>query len=218
MRGGFKVEKMYDESGNEYHGDCPNWLDRFAKELAEKESAKVTAVEVARRRNDPSIADQISAIMGGGAKPGSRYSSVEEAVSDYAQRIGLNQYRKQALAMEIIANSEEEEGESEKKKRPKLLDSNPAVDSYINNVIETNHSAQLPALLYNLGVAFARDGVTESDLDDPDLARYINDLLTEKKKLLRHNEPNAGKYLGVINEDAGMLDNPWAGLLPAPRR
>lgn len=215
MRGGFKVEKMYDENGNEHHGECPNWLDRFAREYAEKEGSPVTAVEIARRRNDPSISDQISAIMGT-KSPGSRYSSVEEAVSDYAQRIGLNQYRKQALAMEIIANSEDEE--VEKKKRPKLIDSNSAVDSYINNVIETNHSAQLPAILYNLGVAFARDGVTEADLDDPDLARYINDLLTEKKKLLRHNEPNAGKYLGVINEDAGMLDNPWSGLMPAPRR
>lgn len=217
MRGGFKIEKMYDESVSEEKHECPSWLDRFAKEYAEKEAAPVTAVEVARRRNAPSISDQISAIMGGPQAPGSRYSSVEEAVNDYAQRIGLNQYRKQALAMQIIANSEEE-GESEKKKRPKLLDSNPAVDSYIHNIVDTNHSAQLPAILYNLGVAFSRDGVTETDLDDPDLARYINDLLTEKRKLLRHNEPNAGKYLGVINEDAGMLDNPWAGLLPAPRR
>lgn len=84
------------------------WLENFAEKLAVEEQAKreiekpekevvktarapVTAVEVARQRqqDQTSVFEMMSSIINS-QKP--KYSSVEEAVKDYQQRTGLIQY------------------------------------------------------------------------------------------------------------------------------
>ncbi len=227
-RGGYKIVAPLYENGEYELGDssCPNWLESLAVQLAERDEEKaLTAVEVARRRNDaPSVFDQMHAIMNGSVYR-TPYTSVDEAVRDYAKRTGLDEYRKRALAQQIMdAPAEEEiaEEDTEKKnslapaEKPALLERLPLIENYIHNFIDTNRGAQIPAILYNIGVLFRRDGVTESDLDDADLARYINDLIGQKANLSPTDDPRLGRYIGIFNEDLG-IDNPWAGLQPARR-
>lgn len=199
----------------------PSWLSRFADEYKEQLSQSKTSVEVARERTT-SITDSIHSIVNGRKLP---YANVNDAVDYYADRVGLNEFKKQALAQEILAAGEEVEN---KKKdlnkemeagRPALLVRVPAIESYIHNVISTNYGAQLPAILHNIAELFSKsDGINESDLDDPELAKYINRLLMEKRVVRDINDcGNLGKGVGTSRDYFEVGDSnrdPFSGLMP----
>lgn len=205
-RGVFKIQC----SGYEYDRSepCPDWLVRFAHEFAQKQR---TAVEVMRERKSDSIFDRITSIMGGGRV--SPYSSVEEAVADYQKRTGLVEYQKQAMIQEILKAGEEEDS------KPDLLLKNPAIETYIYNVIETQPAIQLPAILYGIHEIFGREGVRETDLDSPELAKHISNIM-KSKRTPRYdaNDSNIGRGVGTDNANTYEFNDPnrdpFSGLIP----
>lgn len=212
-RGGFKIQR----NGYEYERSepGPSWLSRFADEFAQKQR---TAVEVMReRKSEPSIFDRITSIMGGGKT--SPYSSVDEAVADYQKRTGLVEYHKQAMVQEILKAGEEEEYEEKKNSKPDLLLKNPAIETYIYNTIDTQPGIQLPAILYGIHETFGREGVRETDLDSPDLAKYISNMM--KSRHTPHhdsNDSNIGRGIGTDNTNIYEFNDPnrdpFSGLMP----
>jgi len=217
-RGGLKIERTSDENVDFCGGSCPDWLSRFADKFSKEEKEKKTAVEVMRERSGPSIFEQMSSIIGGGYN--SPYGSVEEAVTDYQKRTGLAEYQRQALAQEIITAAEEESEKPEdtEKKTPELLKKHPKIEHFIDNIISTQKGIQIPAVLQSIVETFKRDGINESDVDDADLARYIN------RKLPARDNNDAGEQnlgLGVGTERNVFYDsndenkNPFSALMPA---
>lgn len=69
---------------------APSWMKEFANSLEK--------VSVEPMRNEPSLYDQISSIMGGTIK--SKYPTVAAAVEDMKKRTGLEQYLNQTVANE----------------------------------------------------------------------------------------------------------------------
>jgi hypothetical protein len=110
-----------DEASKEPSNSCPNWLEKFAQQLAIEEApvvktASKTAVQVRERAYQPSIYEMMSSIISA-QKP--KYSSVEEAVLDYQKRTGLTDYLKltatsnlKSVAQEILAEASDDIGMS----------------------------------------------------------------------------------------------------------
>lgn len=265
-------------------GNCPNWLEKFARTLAQEEApviktASKTAVEVVRdRAYQPSVYEMMSSIISA-QKP--KYSSVEEAVLDYQKRTGLTDYIKanestkiKSVAQEILAEASEDEcgdstvennnsdcdcddvdddkkkdqvvgkgqvidffivdpsedndigdvkwdpsrdslvAESDKPKtaqeivqKPEILQKNPAIEGFINNVLDTNYGIQVPALLHSIVETFGRDGISQQIFSDRDLLTYINTLIMSKQHA--HQEPSShlGRGVGTKVEYSGETDS-----------
>jgi hypothetical protein len=222
-RGGFKIDVGNHEIAPRQNSQCPNWLDRFAREYAKKEAAQ-TAVDVARERNNSkssNVFEQMNAIISGNKAP---YATVDEAVRDYQQRTGLvaraASSEVKAKAAQIIAAAEEEEVEKKNPEIPELISRIPDIEMYISNVIETNPHIQLPAILQMIHETFRRDGARESDISDPDFVRYVSVRLGERaKRVDRGPNTNLGRGVGIEREFSGMNDgnrNPWGLLEPMP--
>lgn len=210
-RGGFKIERADIEY--ERSEPCSNWLSNFANEYAANE--KKTAVEVMRERNEPSIFDRMNAIMGGGGRSSSPYGTVDEAVADYQKRTGLLDYQKLAVAQAIIDAGEE--SEEKKTFKPQILIDYPAIDSYIRNVIDTQHGIQLPAIVHGIREIFGRDGVRETDLDSPELYRYISKMMRPSSRQYDPGDSVLGRGIGRETEIYELNDqnrDPFVGLMP----
>lgn len=200
--------------------DYPEWLSEFANEL-EGAYKQRTAVEVARQRqeSEPSIYNQMAAILNGN-KP--IYSSVAEAVADYKKRTGLEEYQKrssaQKAAKQILEASEKVSMAEEVSERPKVFEKVPAIENFIHNMIETSPTVQLPAILHSIAEVFRRQGITQTDLDDWNLARYINNILAAKTRRQDLNDANLGRGVGVQIDNWDAMDgnrNPFSGLMPS---
>ena len=190
----------------------PDWLDNFAKEISQKkESTEPMSNDVSKR---------ISEIINGISAP---YSSVSEAVKDYQERIGLFEYRKKAIAEEIIAEAaneliteaaedENEDKDREEKKNPEIIDKHPEIVNYIYNLVSSNYGIQIPAIINSILEVFGRH-ITESDLDDPDFIKFINKILMENPAPYSPTPSNLGKGVG-ISEDTYKTDNPLGVLQP----
>lgn len=224
MRGGFKVTKCSDERPEkERETELKGWLKNFAERVVGEHK---TAVEVVRH-TQPSIYDQLNQIMNGKKR---LYSSVEEAVKDYQEKTGLKNYLNQIsagnkekiknAAAKILAASEEAEAIEEKKNlTPEIFNKHPYIETYIENVIAANPYIKIPVLLHKIGERFARAGIAQVDLDDPALARYINNVLIEQAPPISPNEfissredvDSTSDYYNPINND------PFIGLRPSGR-
>lgn len=193
--------------------NLPSWLKQFADSYSAKQKS---AVEVARERNAPeaSVYERMNALINGGAEAPklSPYATVDEAVQDYHKRTGLTEYRKKTMADQIMKAAEDES----EKKTPEILEKNPAIATYINNIIDTQYGVQLPAILQSIVETFSRN-VSESDVDNADLARYINDLMHSKRKHEDINNVNIGRGVGTEKNQYQINDgnrDPFSGLIP----
>jgi hypothetical protein len=90
---------------------------------------------------------------------------------------------------------------------PALIEKYPQVESYVLNLISSNLGIQLPAVLNSILEVFGRN-ISESDLDDPELVRYINNILIHNQKPLDLIPSDLGKGVGLYDEDNGRADNP----------
>jgi hypothetical protein len=216
-RGGIKISRTDEFESSQKN--VPNWLKQFANSYDEK-----TAVEVARNRNkasEPSIYDRMNSIMNGTKV--SPYATVDDAVRDYQERTGLLKYQQRETsnkiaqsAQEIMKSADDEEEKKNSSAKPKLLDENPAIDNYINNVVDTQYGIQMPAVLQGILEMFSRH-VSESDLDDADLARHIVCLINSKRKPTDMGAANIGRGVGTERATYEPNDSnrdPFAGLMP----
>jgi hypothetical protein len=79
--------KTFSRDNNVESSELPSWMEAFADSLKEADINQ-TAVEVARKRDATSIADEINSIMNGRHT----HSSVEDAIKYYQERTGLAEY------------------------------------------------------------------------------------------------------------------------------
>jgi|SRR5690606_560122 len=97
--------------------------------------------------------------------------------------------------------------------QPALIEKYPQIESYVMNLISSNHGIQLPAVLNSILEVFGRN-ISESDLDDPDLVRYINTILIRNRKPTAPIPSDLGKGVGLYDDNAGRTDDPLGGLSP----
>jgi hypothetical protein len=206
-RGEFKI--TIEDHDIDRRTNCPEWLDRFARDYAKKEQ---TAVDVARARNrKANVFEQMNAIINGKK---ALYSTVDEAVADYQKRTGLIDYlskdsvsKQSTAAAKIIAAGEEADASPKEDERPALILAHPDIEGYINNVIDTNRHIQLPAIIQMIQEAFRRDGVSESDVDDSEFVRFVSQRLSERAVKRDFVTPaNLGRGVGTTRDLHDMDD------------
>ena len=84
--------------------------------------------------------------------------------------------------------------------------------------METNPRIQLPALQHAIALTFSRDGIGETDVDDENLCRFINSVLTERTPAAPTVHTNLGRGVGTSVDTAGDVDSdkdPWKLLTPS---
>ena len=174
----------------------PNWLNDFANNL--EKSAVQTM------RNDKSLYDEISSILGNKSK----FSTVDEIVNDMKKRTGLTDFLKKR------ANQEEEE------KKENILVSMPEIKIFIDNFIEDRPGVAIEAVVHELlKMNPIRNKLPERN-DVPDYVRnYINEKIIQVKKskpARDMQDSNLGKTDLSDNSDGqGSENDPLASLNPA---
>jgi hypothetical protein len=159
----------------------PNWIDEFASAL-EKQS-------VQSAKSDRSLFDQISSIMGRKSK----YTSVEAAVEDMKERSGMKKFQNdlQVKGTDSGSKKNAETNVDLFKKVPQIKET---VDNYIT---DTHGNLPLPAIVEWIKSIHRSDVVDQSDWDNPNFLRYLNEKnISEKKKY--PNQDSSHSNLGKI--------------------
>jgi len=214
-RGGFKIircNEQHEKAKDSRDHAIPSWMGGIAskaEQILEKEEQRkkaVTVVDHARERQ-VSIHEQMYAIMNG-KKP--LYSSVEEAVTDYQKKTGLIDHLKNIQAESSVKEAAEHilsvTAESDS---PIILESYPYIGKYIDNITSSNPHLSIPAIIYMIAENFESDGVGSRELDDPNLARYINKILINKAPVT-HEDYGA---IGRDDVDSTFKEDDAFGLL-----
>lgn len=165
-----------------------DWLDDFAKKLANKEKTPETIVDQ-KRNISSSFVDQITQIVSGGAK----FSTVESKVKDMQERTGMNDYLRKIKAKEMVETINTRVA-SELSKEPEMfskLDKKLVEDmkSFIQGKINSHHGqTSVPAVLQALFQTFKTHGLGLEEANDPELISYIENKIAESQKLLSRTE------------------------------
>lgn len=183
-RGGFKVNKNSYEYAR---SERVNWLDTFADEYdkATSSSKDRSAVDVARERNQQSVYEQVSALVG-------QHATVESKVQDMQERTGLTTYLKS------MASAEEVEvcSDTFSKFGPKMQED---LMSFCRNKIAAHRGqCTVSQLQYDLLSTFRQHGIQPHDVHNEDVARCISGLIVDE---LRINPPTetVGPELGKVD-------------------
>lgn len=204
------VFRRYDDTS------VPEWMEAFAEEMEKRD--KMTAVDRAKeRQNQANFQQQINSILNRVVR--SPYSSVDEAVEDLQKRTGFAEYRVKSAAAKILGNIEKKTLKSESQQQiPELLQSFPGIENYIHNLIQTNPGIQVPAVLYSILETFRKRGISEADVDDPKLARYVAEVVDQYSPVdMSDVNYDIGRGVGTKYESPGYRDtntNFWSGLMP----
>lgn len=117
----------------------------------------------------------------------------------------------------LITESDEDDDDDGIAEKPQLLQENPAIESYLNNVIETNYGIQMPAILHSLIETFRRDGVDYTIFSDRGLLDWINQRLIEKGQSHHETPSQIGRGVGTHIDYSGEKDpnrDPFTLLVP----
>jgi hypothetical protein len=222
-RGGIKITRTSGELDTPSVSDSnvPDWMKEFASKAEQmvtteekRQKEAVTVVDHSRERQQ-SVYHQMHAIMNG-KKP--LYSSVEEAVTDYQKKTGINDYlekiqsesQMKSAAAQIIAKAD---ADSEKKtlklESPMVFQSHPQVKGFIKNILDSNSSAPIPAIIHMIAENFEVDGVSEEQLDDSALSQYISHELSLREKPDNTDYSTMGKQDSSKNQE----DDSFLGIL-----
>lgn len=201
-RGGPKITR------SDYYEISPStstdWLDRFAQTLKQQEAK--TAVEVSRQQ---SMFDQINSIMGN--KP--IHATVESKVQDLQERTGLKAF------LQITSS-----GTAAKVAQVSLFpnineDLKNKIFHFIRNLVETHRGlVPVPAIQEEILNTFRLQGVQTQDINAPEVAKFISDIILEVRQKNPSTESNVseiGRGVGVSIEDDGSNSDFFKGLLPA---
>jgi hypothetical protein len=206
-RGGFKITRISETET----GRSSDWMDGFANRVANVDTA-TNAVQAARARDQQSLIDQITAIMGGD-RP--RFSSVQAAVEDYQERTGLKEWLK--LTAEQNENQTKQAQDLGMGSLPQIFNKFPQdlqndIATFVRNKVETHHgNVQVPAIVEDVVQTFRQRGVSPRDVNDTEFEKFISDCIVRSKSLnpgINDNTINLGKGVGldVKNVDSGNVD------------
>lgn len=199
MSRGFKISRQnYDYVSSER----VDWLDRFADSI--EQASQLTAVEVARRRNQVSIHDQINSIIT--RNPSSSFATVEDKVNDMQERVGLSEYLRRVSAEE---HNKVAQAENFENIFPNLnKDLREDIISFCKNKI-ANHRGQItvPAIQHDVLDTFRRYGLQPEDVNCEPVAKMISGMiLKEQQTNPARDETNVQLGLGVGRDDVDEND------------
>jgi hypothetical protein len=97
--------------------------------------------------------------------------------------------------------------EADDAEKPDLLVENPAIEHFLNNVIETNIGIQMPAILHSLIETFSRDGVDHRIFSDRELLDWINGRLINKGVARNDVPSHIGRGVGTHVDYSGDKDS-----------
>ena len=185
-RGGYKINR--DTSFSSYKNEDPSWVSDYL-DAVEKYS-------VYSRKDDASMFEKINQILGNGK---SKYSSVEEAVTDMQKRTGLYD-----LLHKNASNNIE------------LFTKIPALKSFIDNHISTYPGTSMDAVVFNIMKipAFKNNINTGEDVPS-DVKEYISQKIGEinPEKEISENT-NLGKADVSIDNETMKSNNPLNNITP----
>jgi hypothetical protein len=197
-RCGFKI----NNSSYEYsRGERVNWLDAFADNYAKTEGE--SAVDVARKRSQMSVHDQISAIVGNSGH------TVESKVKEMQERMGLTEYLKR------MASEKDDSVKVVVFAQFGLKMCDDIINFCKNKISSHRGQIAIPALQHDLLQMFKQHGVREQDVDNDDVANYLNKLIVSELQL-HPAEHTGNEQLGKEETDMtedGAVDF-FKGLTP----
>lgn len=119
---------------------------------------------------------------------------------------------------ELLANPGKKKLISEaNEEKPEILKKNPAIESFLNNIIDTNYGIQVPAILHSLIETFGRDGIDFTVFSDRDLLDWINNRLISKGITTHETSSHLGRGVGTQIDYTGERDSnrdPFTLLVP----
>ena len=202
------ITRISDQSSG-YETETP---DRLPKPL----KAAITALDVARLRQQSSIIEQINGVLG--KKP--RYANVSDAVNDMRERTGLNSYLNQ-----VKSSNSNSVQKNAKFIAAQIMGTIPAslkkyynieeILSFVDNIISNSNGLGVivPQLQEDITRTFPN--VQSEDVENDEVSTFLNNKITEAQSMLGPPEknPNLGKNINESN--AGEKEDYWAGYMPS---
>lgn len=172
-----------------------DWLDEFVdnfyKDSSDKEKTKEskTIVEIGRERGNDAVYQSISAMLG-------VKNSVEGRVQELQDQIGLKTYLNRISEQ----NKDSKISQAEQTDISQSVFSGVApevandVISYIVQYISSNNGhIHVPAIKENVRRLFARNGISQSTLENPAFNRFVQQLINEHRSSSFVSDSNLGK-------------------------
>jgi hypothetical protein len=194
-----------------------DWLDQFAEKYAKDDNPK-TAVEVARQRGNKSIMEQIDAIVN------NKHSSVESAVKELQDRVGLTEYLKRMSSDDKEAIKEAAEvGEAGGfPEGLAALIPQEVMEKVRDNIKfllkKHNGHISVPAIQFELSVSFDKD-LDDRIINDSQMCKFINDQIIDWRSTHPSNADDRDRLDDtaeneqIVDEDNKNKDF-FSGLMP----
>lgn len=218
MSRGFKITRS--DYSDKDTSDRVGWIDDFARNLEKisNSAQPKSAVEVARNRNQQSILDQISQIV---SRKTITTKSVETAVLELQDRIGLNDYLKRVSASAAVSSVNEKPQQRMKLQdifKDMSPDSIKTIEDFIYNTIEYTHhgNTQPPAIVESVKNNFK--DVQATDVNNPLFEKYVSDVISDSQKrnpIKQDSNQNIGRGVGLSNDTNDTSNtNFFGGIMP----
>lgn len=200
------VSRNTDEHISEDH-----WLNQFEKQLQKG---------AVQPKSQTSLFDQINSVMNGSSQ--SKYTSVQDAVSNMMERSGLTNYLKVSNEQEtgkakVAADQNADfdkvipvESKQEDTTNPDVIKKNPNILKTLENYINsTRGNLPIPAIIDKLRSIHRSDVAEDKLWEDDKLIRLVSKLNLEAKK------NNPASYENYSNLASGDRDNAESDVDPS---
>lgn len=188
------ISRDHSYTSDHNSGKEPSWFSDFVDNL-NKQAVK-------SKREDYSLYDQINAIVGDKA---SKFSSVEEKVSDMINRTGLKKMLE--AKAQLIENDHS---------TPTLFSSIPELKTFIDNYIDARPGTSIDAVIHDaLKINQIKNKLPEGDDMPEEVKRYINNKISDElgdRTNLHRDDMQLGKVDMTI--DKNTVDDPLAVCMP----
>jgi hypothetical protein len=209
--GYFKISRQ--AAHDSYRSDRVSWLDRFAEEYNDQKSSEdESIVDLARKRSERSLHDQISYVV----TYNPRYSSVESAIREMQKRVGLGDYLNSV-------SSSNEAGKNKKVAFQENPELKKKVLNFCLNRIKTHGGhIHIPALQEEALAMFKTEGVTSDDVEDESFVRELSSFIVaelEAHPSTDQHSADLGRGVGLDDEDDDNANSDFfRGLTPETQR
>jgi hypothetical protein len=203
----YSKNQSFSSASDSSYDEC-HWLKQFEDKLLK--------TSVQSKSND--VYDQITSIMNSKSK----YSSVQEAVSEMMNRSGLNDYlnkNKIAEAQDSSSSSKSPELQTKEYKMPLVIQMHPDILNTLENIItDSKGNKSVPTILNKLHSLHAKDVGDEAAWEDDKLIRLISKMNLEAKT---NNPGSYENFSGLGKQDNSIADldtsnsDAFSGLMPA---
>jgi hypothetical protein len=221
MSRGFKIQPVSKTTPEIENSQLPDWLYNVASS-----SDKETAVEVARKRKKENqiYLDELKLIL----TKKQRYATVNDAVADMIERVGLNKIEAMREDLNKSLNVKANENEvQEKSDFPESLKKyeDEGIKEYLENFIKsqfktyTVHGTSVPQMQHDLlKILQLKFGISPEDIYNTGVKEFLQKLIDkEKESNPTNNEMHPDGKMSLDGSDFDSNNDMWKGLQPATR-